>query len=116
MIRKTQLEVKENPLGGEGIMEFNHILTREEISDHGKIFAHIVIKPKSYTKWHHHIDSKEIYYVLSGNGNYTDVDGSVHPISKGDVCCSGYDHWHCVENCSETENLEVIALILNKPE
>ena len=114
MIRKANIVTKNSIRGGSGDLEFHYILSAEELADHGRMFARMIFKPGSCTKWHQHEDSKEIYYVLSGTGRYTDADGSVHTISAGDVCLADYNHWHCVENTSLTENLEVIGIILNE--
>lgn len=39
MVRKTKVAVVEHPRGGEGSVEFHHIVSAEELNGHGSMYA-----------------------------------------------------------------------------
>ncbi|MGI6028965.1 MAG: cupin domain-containing protein [Candidatus Heteroscillospira sp.] len=114
MVRKPQVLTKSQLRGGKGDVDFHYIISEEEMMGHGPMYAKLVLKPGSSIGWHQHVGNTEPYYVLSGQGRYTDSDGTVYTIVPGDVCYNKCGHSHSVENLSETEDLEIMALILNE--
>lgn len=112
MIRKTQIEEKEQVQGGQGVITFRHILSKEDLYGHGRMFAEIVIPPGGSIGKHRHVDETEPYYILRGEGVYHESDGSEHVVQPGDVCVLevGAEHW--IENRSDAP-LAFIALIYN---
>ena len=114
MVRKPQVESKFRLRDGKGEVEFHYIISAEEMMGHGPMFAKLVLKPGSSIGRHQHVGNKEPYYILSGTGLYTDNDGSVTTVGPGDVCYIDVGDFHGIENPSETEDLELIALILNE--
>ena len=114
MVRKPQVEYKYDLRGGKGEIEFNHILSQDEMMGHGTMFAKLILKPGSVLGRHQHVGNKEPYYIVSGTWIYTDNDGTVTTVGPGDVCYIDVGDFHGIENPSKTENLELIALILNE--
>ena len=114
MVRKPKVESKFNLRDGKGEIEFHYILSPEEMMGHGPMFAKLVIKPGSSIGPHQHVDNTEPYFILAGEGRYTDNDGSVTMVGPGDVCAIPVGGSHSIENLSGTENLELIALIINE--
>lgn len=112
MIRKPFVEEKEHVQSGDGTVTFRHILKKEELYGHGRMFAEIVIPTGASIGKNRHIDETEPYYILSGEGIYHDSDGSEHIVTAGDVCVLevGAEHW--IENRG-AEPLRFIALIYN---
>lgn len=112
MIRKPFVEEKEHVQNGDGIVTFRHILCKEELYGHGRMFVESVIPPGASIGKHRHIDETEAYYILAGEGVYHEPDGSEHKVEVGDVCVLevGAEHW--IENRSEVP-LSFIALIYN---
>ena len=47
MVRKTKVAVVEHPRGGEGSVEFHHIVSEEELNGHGSMYAMAVLRPHS---------------------------------------------------------------------
>ena len=44
MVRKTKVAVVEHPRGGEGSVEFHHIVSEEELNGHGSMYAMAVLR------------------------------------------------------------------------
>ena len=86
MVRKTNVVVQQNVRGGEGTVEFHHILAEEELYGHGKLYAKVVLKPHSSIGMHQHVGNTEPYFVLKGTGVFVDNDGSRTEVHEGDVC------------------------------
>ena len=55
MVRKTNVVVQQNVRGGEGTVEFHHILAEEELYGHGKLYAKVVLKPHSSIGMHQNV-------------------------------------------------------------
>lgn len=110
MIRKPRVEEKTHVQNGDGTITFRHILEKDELYGHGRMYAEIEIPQGASIGKHRHIDETEPYYILSGEGIYHESDGSEHVVRAGDVCVLevGAEHW--IENRAE-EPLRFVALI-----
>ena len=113
MVRKENLEVRHEMRGGRGDVYLYHIVPQEELMGHGRLFARIVLPAGSSIGLHTHEKDTEPYYILKGNGIFTDADGSRVPVGPGDVCTIACGESHAMENTG-TEDLEMIALVLYK--
>ena len=75
MVRKAKIAVVEHARGGEGSVEFHHIVSAEELNGHGSLYAMAILRPHSSVGWHQHVGNTEPYFVLKGNdfffGNIT---------------------------------------------
>jgi quercetin dioxygenase-like cupin family protein len=113
MVRKETYEVAEK-LGGEGKGKayIYHIVNEEDLYGHGKMYAKIVLPPGSSVSWHQHVHETEPYYILSGEGLFTDNDKTVTKVHAGDICTILPGQCHSLENASD-EDLVFIALIYN---
>ena len=96
-----------------------HVLTKEELNGHGRLYARVVLPAGSSVGWHQHVHDTEPYYILSGEGDFYEgnsengerIKTRVH---AGDVCVIDVGQWHSIENNSDG-NLEFMALIYNEP-
>ena len=113
MIRKPEIELRQNVRDGKGTVEFRHIFSKEELMGHATLYAHIVIPPNGSIGWHRHEGNTEPYYIIRGKGIFTDNDGSRTEVGPGDVCVIEVGQSHSIENPNE-EPLEFIALIVNE--
>ena len=113
IVRKADIVFKENVRGGEGTIEFRHILSADELMGHGTIYAHLVVPPHCSLGFHQHVENTEPYYVLKGKGIFVDNDGSRTEIVPGDVCVIEVGQSHAIENPFE-EPLEFMALVINQ--
>lgn len=91
--------------------EVNRIVTKDELFSKGSMFAHIRLKEGETVNWHIHNGEAEYYYILSGKGIYTDVDGTEHLVSAGNVCTIAPEQGHAIRNQS-ADDLEFITLIV----
>jgi len=115
MIRKSAektLDVKQM-FGGQGQARMYRILNDpEEMYGKGRIFNHVYLEPGCEIGWHIHHGDGETYYILKGQGEYSD-NGQVVTIGPGDVTFVDDGQGHSLKNTG-SETLEAIALVLYK--
>ena len=114
MVRKPNVAFKNNLRGGSGEIEFRYVLSSEELMGHGPTYAKVILRPGCSIGWHQHIGTKEPYFVISGMGRFTDNDGTATIVGPDDVCTIDVNESHSIENISETEDLVLMALVLNE--
>ncbi len=112
MVKKPTIEVRENMRGGNGEVIFEHIVSKEELDGHGRLYARIRLKPGCSIGFHEHIGETEPYFILEGHGIFVDNDGSRTVVNPGDVCCIEPGQGHAIENDSG-DDLVFMALIYN---
>ena len=112
MIRKENRVQVEGLAGGTGPATVCHILTKDELMGHGRMYAKVILPPGSSLGFHQHVHETEPYYILSGVGDFTDNDGSVTKVTAGDCCLIEPGQSHCIAN-NGTEDLVFMALIYN---
>ena len=119
MVRDVICTEVEGVAGGRGRAYMYHVLSKDELNGHGRLYARVVLPPGSAVGWHQHIHDTEPYYILKGEGDFYEAaagDGEriYTKVHAGQVCLIEVGQWHCIENNSD-ENLEVMALIYNEP-
>ena len=114
MVRKKKDVIGEkfdNKFGGDGSIFVETLnADNEELNGKGRVFAHTTILPGSSIGYHVHHGESEIYYILSGQGEFNDNGISVL-IGAGDVTYTFPGMGHGIKNTGNTP-MEVIALIL----
>lgn len=75
-----------------------------------KTFAHITLKSGEEVAFHIHENESESYYILKGNGVYSD-NGKETEIISGTATFTPSGSGHGMKNTSD-EDLEFIALII----
>ena len=113
MVRKPILQIRDGLGNGKGPAEVYHIVPKEDLYGHGRMYAKIVLPAGSYVGWHQHIGETEPYFILEGEGIFTDNDGSKTNVFPGDVCTILPGQWHSLDNASDTDPLVFMALIHN---
>ena len=104
-----RVEIRENIAGGKGFIKLEHLMS-EKIADNCRMFASVTVKPGDSIGNHPHNGETETYYIISGDGIYTD-NGKEYPVKVGDtVHCKDGDS-HGIRN-EGTADLVFIALIL----
>ena len=66
MVRKADVKAVENLGGGKGTAYVHHIISKEEMLGHGRLYARVVLPPGSSVGWHQHVRDTEPYYILKG--------------------------------------------------
>ena len=97
--------------GGNGEAEMHKILnTPEELYGKGRMFNHMILAPGNSIGEHTHEGDNEIFYFLSGTGEYND-NGTIVEVGPGDTTICSDGELHGLKNTGDVP-LEFIALIL----
>jgi mannose-6-phosphate isomerase-like protein (cupin superfamily) len=99
------------PMGGTGWLLLDKMSLAVTMPGVIKTFAKATLAPGGEVGYHIHSTDSEAYYILSGEGDYTE-GGVTTRVSAGDVTYTPMGEGHGIKNVGE-ENLEFIALILN---
>ncbi len=114
MIRKADERITlkaERRFGAPGFITIRQLTNSpEELNLKGRALNHITILPGSGIGYHEHSGDSEIYYILSGQGEYSD-NGRIVTVGAGDVTFCPDGEGHSLMAVGE-EPLELIALIL----
>lgn len=95
---------------GKGYALSRVILPADALGGKGRVYSHVRLEKGCEIGWHIHSGDREAYYILSGEGEYSD-NGKVSTVRAGDVCLCEDGEGHSLINLSE-EPLDCIALIL----
>ena len=97
--------------GGNGDTEVRDIVPGEaKLNGKGRLFAHMILEPGHSIGEHVHTGESEIFYFLSGTGEYND-NGTVVAVHAGDTAVCSDGQKHSLKNTG-SEPLDYIALIL----
>lgn len=113
MVRKNDERIVEFKCirGGIGEAKAARILNDvDEMYGKGRLFNHMTLAPGNSVGYHVHEGDNEIYYILSGTGEYND-NGNICTITTGDVTICNNGEGHALVN-NGSEPIELIALIL----
>lgn len=113
MIRKANIAEVDGLAGGKGKAYVHHIISKEELLGHGRLYAKVTLPPGSSVGWHQHLKETEPYYILKGEADFIDNDKSVTKVGPGDCCIIEVGQYHSIENNSD-EDVEFMALIYNE--
>ena len=103
--------VVNNPASG--VIEKDILMDPEVFQGANDMFARITLHPGCAVPVHQHLGNNETYYLLQGEGEYTDED-KVIPVKAGDVTFCADGGTHGLKNTGK-EDLVFIALIANTP-
>lgn len=113
MVRKADVKTVENLGGGKGTAYVHHIVSKDEMLGHGRMYARVVLPPGSSVGWHQHVRDTEPYYILKGEADFIDNDKTVTKVGPGDCCIIQVGQFHSLENNSDSD-VEFMALIYNE--
>ncbi len=98
--------------GGEGHVLASVILPMDKMDGKGRLFNHIRLEKNCEVGWHIHEGDAETYYILSGEGEYSD-NGEIMTVRAGDVTFTDSGEGHSLINRGD-EPLDMVALVLYK--
>ncbi|MEW6547911.1 MAG: cupin domain-containing protein [Spirochaetota bacterium] len=113
MVRDSEAmraELRRHMGGGKGEVAVMHILEKDEMKGHGRLFARNILKPGTSIGMHQHVGDFEVYYIAKGRGVFND-NGTLVPVKEGDVGIIDNLQSHAIENTGN-EDMEVIAVVL----
>jgi len=87
----------------------SHLIAEEEVR-HIRFFSHVTLLKGQEIKYHEHHGEYEVYYILSGEGIYSD-NGTETIVKAGDVTYTKNGNGHSIKSSSD-ETLEFIAVIV----
>ena len=103
--------VHKQMFGGAGEAVMRQILNGEpEMYGKGRVFNHLFLAPGAEIGWHVHHGDGETYYILRGQGEYSD-NGTLLTVGPGDTTFTDDGQGHSLKAIGD-EPLEAIALIL----
>ena len=112
MIRRAgeySVDRNENMRGGDGIIELNHLLNKDEFGGAGRLFSLLRIEPGDFIGYHIHENEQETFYILEGEALYNE-NGTEVVLKPGDVAlCKDGEH-HAIKSIGK-ETLVFFGLI-----
>lgn len=104
--------VKEHFQGGAGHLDIYPILNGpDEMYHKGRVCSIMKLQPGCEIARHRHEGDGEVFYVLSGHGQYL-LDGQYVPVEPGDVLFVDDGEEHAMRNDDDTEDLVCVAVVL----
>lgn len=100
---------RQNKEPGKGQIIIEHLLEGKELGNN-RMFSKAILLPGDALPEHPHDGESESYYILSGEGIYTDC-GNEHKVKAGDITYCGDGQTHGMA-CTGEEPLVFIALII----
>jgi len=104
------IENREKMRDGEGAVIVEDLLTPDEMYNRGRFYAKMTLVPGASIGHHIHENEMESFYILSGEAEYTDNDGTVS-LLPGDTALLPSGNGHSIR-CAGDTPLELIAQIL----
>lgn len=102
--------VMERVQNGNLSVNVDDFIGTEEFNGSGRLFGTMTIPPKGSIGYHVHTGETETYYIVSGEGKYSD-NGKEVILKAGDVTFTANGCGHGIENIGDSD-LVFIALIL----
>lgn len=100
----------ENMCGGKGHLIIKHLLGEQELNGKCGLYAEVTIEPGCSLGFHEHHGESETYYILKGQGIYSD-NGVLRMVKAGDVTFTPDGQGHALTNTEDTD-LVFMALII----
>ena len=95
-----------------GDVRLEKLIGPAEAADKVGLFARVVVPPGAAVPYHQHDGNGEVYYFLTGEGEYSD-NGAVRTVKPGDVTWTPDGSSHGVVNKGGSD-LTFMALIINR--
>lgn len=109
---KSELPRRTYSYRGREIGEMIHLAQGEDLGGKVKLFTIITMNPGEEVGYHQHLGEKEVFYILSGQGEIND-NGNVVQVSEGDVVVTPLDGSHAFRNTGDDE-FRFIAMIMTE--
>lgn len=100
-----------NMKGGTGDVERIPSVVAGEYDSDAKVVTRLILRPGVSIGGHVHEEDEEIMTILSGTATYIEGDREVI-LTAGDVTVCRKGEFHSVANRSETEDLEIFAVVI----
>lgn len=95
--------------GGEGEVIISRLLDKGA-AEGLDLFALVTVPIGASIGYHRHQNDSEGYYILSGDAEFTDADGSVKTVGAGELCLITKGQSHGIRNTGDTK-LKFLAVV-----
>ena len=102
---------KENFMGGNGSVHFEHILMADDMHGMNRVYARVTLKKGCSVGYHVHDGDGEDYFVLSGVATLDDNHERILKLHPGEHYFTPSGKGHSISN-EEDEDLVFMALII----
>jgi mannose-6-phosphate isomerase-like protein (cupin superfamily) len=110
--KKPETELCTGIAGGVGAGSIAHLVAPDKLPAKAGLLANVTLEPGASVGYHKHEGEGELYYILSGIGEYTE-DGVMTPVSAG-MATYVYDgHSHGLVNTGK-ERMTFVAVIVKE--
>ena len=114
LVTNRKTDYFEKRAGGTGTTIMEHIVDESVYGGKIAAYARVVLKPGCSLGYHKHEGTSETLYILSGTAEYND-NGTPCTLKAGDVAFCPEGESHSVGNsATATEDLVIMALIVNE--
>lgn len=100
----------EKKSGGDGVVRIQPLLDETQRGKACKLYARVTLQCGCSIGYHEHHGESETYYILAGEGVYTD-NQTIRTVKPGDVTFTPGGCGHAIANAKD-EALVFMALIL----
>jgi quercetin dioxygenase-like cupin family protein len=101
----------EKKAGGKGHVLIEPLLGEKELAGQCGLYARVTLEPGCSLGYHEHHGESETYYILTGQGTYSD-NGKNILVKAGDVTFCPDGEGHGLENTAKAGNLIFMGLII----
>ena len=105
-------ERKENKFRDNGHVILKQLIGEKELNGKCGLYAEVTLEPGCGLGFHEHHGETETYYILKGEGIYSD-NGNLRMVKAGDVTFTPSGQGHALTNTGD-EDLVFMALIINE--
>lgn len=105
-----KIEKIEKMCDGNGHVIIKHLLSEKEMKDKCRLYAEVTLEKGCSLGFHEHHGESETYYIVSGNGIYSD-NGRLRMVKAGDVTFTPDGEGHALTNTGD-DSLVFMALII----
>ena len=114
MIRRAEeckIEYREHMRDGDGTVRLTGFINDpSELCGKGRMFSRITLEPGCSIGFHIHENDSELFYFLTGTGEYSD-NGEICTVKAGDVTICPPNTGHSIANRTD-EVVELVAVIV----
>ena len=101
---------EEHMAGGNGHVIIKEILDAEQLNGKCGLYAQVTLEPGCSLGYHEHHGESETYYIISGEGIYSD-NGSLRMVKAGEKTFTPDGKGHAFSNSGD-QDLVFMALII----
>ena len=108
--KEPKIEKMQGIAGGTGPGSIKHLVDSCDLYNKAGLLAEVALEPGSSVGYHKHEGEGEMYYILTGEGDYTE-DGATTRVTPGMVTCVYDGQSHGIKNTGTTPMAFVAVIV-----